>query len=294
MLLPRRLSPIVAVSALLAALVPYRFRLKSRRRLFGAIKRNRLLRNCRGCGSSMMMCARRRREIWRSKFACCQSFPTKLKVAGTLALLSTEGDLGHETLQEVTTTLADALREQPLGGKKGEPDDLHLELASLVRYEHVQANSDSPQFAAAMTKLEAEDASREKADFKLVDLQGRSWHLKELRGQVVLINFWATWCPPCRKEMPDLETLYDEFKEQGFVVLAISDEETAKVSPFITERKISYPVLLDPGRKVNETFQVEGLPKSFLYNRDGKIVAQSIDVRTRGQFMEMLKHAGLQ
>jgi peroxiredoxin len=77
------------------------------------------------------------------------------------------------------------------------------------------------------------------------------------------------------------------------VVLSISDEEAAKVQPFITERKISYPVLLDPGRKVNDLFQVEGIPKSFVYNREGKLVAQSIDMRTRNQFLEMLTQAGL-
>ena len=110
----------------------------------------------------------------------------------------------------------------------------------------------------------------------------------------MLVNFWATWCPPCRKEMPDLDALYQKFKDQGFVVLAIDDEEAAKVAPFITERKISYPVLLDPGRKVNEAFVVEGIPKSFVYDRDGKLVAQSIDMRTRSQFQQMLAQAGLQ
>jgi peroxiredoxin len=77
------------------------------------------------------------------------------------------------------------------------------------------------------------------------------------------------------------------------VVLAISDEEAVKVSPFIAERKISYPVLLDLGRKVNDAFVVEGIPKSFVYDREGKLVAQSIDMRTRGQFQQMLAQAGL-
>jgi len=67
--------------------------------------------------------------------------------------------------------------------------------------------------------------------------------------------------------MPDLEALYDKYKDQGFVVLSISDEEAAKVSPFITVGRITYPVLLDPGRKVNEAFAVEGIPKSFVYDR---------------------------
>ena len=221
--------------------------------------------------------------------------PNKLDLAGALANLSTEGDFGRDTLQEVTTTLAATLREQPpVAGKKGEPNDLYVELASLVHYEHMQATSENPQFAAAMARLEADDIKRQKADFTLTDLQGHSWHLADLRGKVVLVNFWATWCPPCRKEMPDLEALYDKFKDQGFVVLAISDEDSAKVTPFIAERKIGYPILLDPGRKVNDAFIVEGIPKSFVYDRDGKLVAQSIDMRTKTQFLGMLAQAGLQ
>jgi peroxiredoxin len=218
----------------------------------------------------------------------------KLRLAVGLASLSTEGDFGHETLQEVANTLAAAMREQPpKTGKNGEPDYSYTELAELVRYEHVRANLDSPQFAAAMAKLEAEDAKRQDLDFTLTDLQGKTWTLKDLRGKVVLVNFWATWCPPCRKEMPDLESIYEGLQDQGFVVLSISDEESAKVKPFISERNIRYPILLDPGRKVHTEFEIEGIPKSFVYDRGGKMVAQSIDMRTKGQFLEMLAQAGL-
>ena len=220
--------------------------------------------------------------------------PNKLRLAEALANLSTEGDFGRDTLQEVTTTLASALREQPPSGKNGQPDDMYLELASLVRYEHMQAESSNTQFAQAVARLEADDSKRQNADFTLTDLGGKSWHLRDLKGQVVLVNFWATWCPPCRKEMPDLQALYDKYKDQGFLVLSISDEEVSKVAPFIAERKISYPVLLDPGRKVNDAFIVEGIPKSFVYDREGKLVAQSIDMRTRNQFQQMLAQAGLQ
>jgi peroxiredoxin len=169
-----------------------------------------------------------------------------------------------------------------------------VELAKLVRYEHMQATLDDPQFAAAMSKLEADDRLRDEADFSLRDLQGKAWTLKSLRGKVVLVNFWATWCPPCRKEMPDLDALYREFKDRGFVILAISDEEPAKVAQFLKEKGYTYPILLDPGRKVNQQFRIEGIPKSFVYDRNGKLAAQSIDMRTRKQFLEMLAQAGLQ
>jgi peroxiredoxin len=77
------------------------------------------------------------------------------------------------------------------------------------------------------------------------------------------------------------------------VILAISDEEADKVRRFIAEHKVSYPILLDPGRKVNELFRVEGIPKTFVYDRDGWLVAQAVDMRTRSQFLELLARAGL-
>ena len=217
----------------------------------------------------------------------------KLTLANSLANLSTEGDFGRDTLQEVTTTLADSLREHPVPEEKGQPAAPYIELAQLVRYEHMQAVSDSPEFSAAMAKLESGDESRDRANFTLTDLEGKNWTFSELRGKVVLVNFWATWCPPCRKEMPDLEALYNQFKGEGLVILAISDEDAAKVRPFIAERQVTYPILLDPGRKVNDLFQVEEIPKTFVYNREGKLVAQSIDMRTRRQFLGMLAEAGL-
>ena len=71
---------------------------------------------------------------------------------------------------------------------------------------------------------------------------GKEWKLSSLRGKVVLVNFWATWRPPCRKEMPALGSLYSQFQEKGFVVLAISDEEAGKVAPFVRQQNVKYPI----------------------------------------------------
>ena len=217
----------------------------------------------------------------------------KLRLANGLANRATEGDFGRDTLQEVTTTLAQALREHPLPATPKGPPMEYVELAELVRYEHMQGAIDDPQYTAAVARLDADDARHQQANFTLTDLQGKTWTLGDLRGKVVLVNFWATWCPPCRSEMPDLEALYNQYKDQGFVVLAISDEDAAKVKTYIDENHYAYTILLDPGRKVNEQYNIEGIPKSFVYNRDGKLVAQSIDMRTKRQFLDMLAQAGL-
>ena len=219
--------------------------------------------------------------------------PHKVALAYGLANLSTEGDFGRDTLQEVATTLAEALREQPVPAQGNSPAGEYVELATLARYEHVKVASDNPQYLAALAQLEKEDQAREQADFTLTDLQGKSWTLRSLQGKVVLVNFWATWCPPCRKEMPDLDSLYQRFKDQGLVILAISDEEVGKVKSYLAEKPVTYPILLDPGRKVNDMFRINGIPKSFVYDRKGKLVAQSIDMRTQKQFLEMLGQAGL-
>ena len=220
----------------------------------------------------------------------------KVWLAAGLAELSTEGDPGgRDTLQEVTTTLAGALRQHPLPATYGRQAMLpYSVLAGLVRFEHMNASLDSPEFAEALSQLDQQEQRRRQADFTLADLEGREWTLKSLRGKVVLVNFWATWCPPCRKEIPDLEALYKRFEGRGLVILGISDEAAAKVQPFARREEITYPVLLDPGRTVNKLYSVQGIPMSFVYDRSGKLVAESMDMRTRKQFLPMLAAAGLQ
>jgi peroxiredoxin len=219
--------------------------------------------------------------------------PNKVLLAAGLAGMATEGDFGQATLQEVATTLAEALREQPVANANGEPARPYVTLAQLVRYEQVQVSLDAAPLAAAFAKLEAAERRRASAEIDLRDLSGKEWKLSGLRGKVVLVNFWATWCPPCRKEIPDLGALYAQFRKRGLVILAISDEEAGKVAGFAKVQDMKYPILLDTGHQVNELFGVEGIPKSFVYDRDGKIVATAIDMRTRKQFLAMLAKAGL-
>ena len=217
----------------------------------------------------------------------------KAGLANSLANLATEGDFGRDTLQEVTTTLSLALTEFPAKGRDGQPYPGYDELAQLAKYEHMKVTLNSPAYSAAVANLEAIDETRKRIDFTLFDIKGHEWTLSSLKGKVVLVNFWATWCPPCRKEMPDLQILSDRFKSQGLIILSISDEEIGKVDPFIAEHNYTWPILLDPGRKVNTLYHVDGIPKSFLYNKRGQLVAQTIDMRTQTQFLDLLAKAGL-
>ena len=216
-------------------------------------------------------------------------------LASALSNLSTEGDFGRDTLQYVTTTLEGAVRTYPQPATKDGPAYSYFQLAQLARYEGMQVTLRDPQYNAAMEQLKADDEARNNTNFTLTDLSGKQWDLKGLKGKVVIVNFWATGCPPCRKEMPDLDALYKRLQDRGLVILAISDEESNVVKPCLeTKQKVSYPVMLDPGGKVTKQFRVEGIPKSFIYGRDGKLAAQSIDMRTMDQFLALLKKTGLQ
>jgi peroxiredoxin len=218
----------------------------------------------------------------------------KLKLANGLCSLATEGDPGKEALDAVAETLAEALKENPIPAKSPDapPASPYMELAKLIRYEHVSATLDDPQMAKADALLAANDADIQKADFTLKDLKGKKVTLSDLRGKIVLVNFWATWCPPCRKEMPDLDVIYTHFQSQGLVILSITDEEMFKVGRFLGD---SYhpPVLLDPEHKAAKAFHIDAIPRSFVFDREGKLVAESIDMRTQHQFLMMLAKAGL-
>ena len=110
----------------------------------------------------------------------------------------------------------------------------------------------------------------------LIDLQGVSHSLSDYHGQVVLVNLWATWCPPCKEEMPALESFYNKHKDQGFVVLAINDGDPAKdVLQFVKDYQLTFPIWLDPTYLASEqTFKTLNLPTSFVIDRNGVVQLQ--------------------
>lgn len=217
----------------------------------------------------------------------------KVGLADELSHLSTEGDMGQPALQAVADTLSASLAESPIPAKGDKVPMPYYDLARLVRYEGVTTNLTDPLYAKSMQTLADNEADIQKADFTLKDLKGNKVTLSQLRGKIVLVNFWATWCGPCRLEMPALDTLYRYFQPQGLVVLSITDEEMYKVGSFLAPNKYTPTVLLDPNGKVHQQFHITGIPSTFLFGRDGKLLAVATDERTRRQFLQMLSKTDL-
>jgi thiol-disulfide isomerase/thioredoxin len=109
-------------------------------------------------------------------------------------------------------------------------------------------------------------------ELTLTDLSGKSVSLNDYLGSVVLVNLWATWCPPCREEMPTLQTFYENHKSDGFVLVAINQEETREVvEPFVQEFGLTFPIWMDLNYQAEQEFNTESLPSSFVIDRTGKV-----------------------
>jgi thiol-disulfide isomerase/thioredoxin len=218
----------------------------------------------------------------------------KVKLADQLAHLVTEGDQGQDTVQAVADTLRQSLAETPIPAKKAEAPMPYMDLANLVRYEGAAEALNDPLYAKAQQTLVDNDAEIGKADFTLKDTHGKKWTLSELHGKIVMVNFWATWCGPCRLEMPYLDYFYTRFQPQGLVVLSITDEDSFKVASFFSANAQYHPpVLIDQGGKVFQQFHIQGIPRTFLFDRDGKLISEAIDQRSQRQFLVMLSKTDL-
>lgn len=111
-------------------------------------------------------------------------------------------------------------------------------------------------------------------DFELKTPAGETVKLSDLRGQAVLVNLWATWCPPCRAEMKSIEKVYNEYKERGFTVLAVNmtvQDDPLAVMPFVNEQGLTFPILLDETGEMASAYQLRSLPSSYFVRPDGII-----------------------
>ena len=118
-------------------------------------------------------------------------------------------------------------------------------------------------------------------DFTFPGLDGKNTSLSDYKGKVVLVNIWATWCPPCVKEMPSMQKLYKEFNRKNFEILAVSIDAAGvdAVAPFMKKHKLSFPALMDPKGTIKSMYRVTGIPESFIIDKQGILVGKIIGPR---------------
>jgi peroxiredoxin len=127
-------------------------------------------------------------------------------------------------------------------------------------------------------KPSAVAVGRPAPDFTASDMNGRTIRLSDYRGKVVILNIWATWCPPCVDEMPSLEKLYRKFKDQNFALLAVSidSDGITAVAPFMTRHGLTFPALIDSQAAIQTSYKITGVPETFIIDKKGILVRKII------------------
>jgi peroxiredoxin len=174
-----------------------------------------------------------------------------------------------------------------------------ITLGSFLIFEFgVPRTSDADGLSSLGETIASEPAPEEDAiapDFKLLNIDGVEVRLSELRGQPVLINFWATWCAPCRLEMPGMQDRFEKFADDGLQILAVNfDEPVEAVQGFSDELGLTFELLLDPGGEIQRAYRIRGYPTSFFLDPNGVIKVLHIGVMTEGQLDIYLAEIGLE
>jgi len=143
----------------------------------------------------------------------------------------------------------------------------------------LQAELPSPELSHELTRLEPPVTA---PGFSLTDMDGEQHTLDDYRGKVIMLNLWATWCPPCRREIPSMESIFQDLGDKGFVVLAVNQFETPDhVFAYMGQLSVypTFPILFDQDSKVSELYGVKGLPTTLLINRQGQVAYRAIGGR---------------
>ena len=129
--------------------------------------------------------------------------------------------------------------------------------------------------------------------FEVTSVDGKKTKLSDMKGKIVLIDFWATWCPPCRKGLPETQKSFDKYADKGLAVMAISAEDKATVTPFLKENSYTFPTYIDGEGKANTAYGITGIPTIAVIDREGKLIAYMIGLRDPEEILAALKKAGL-
>jgi len=150
--------------------------------------------------------------------------------------------------------------------------------------------NDTTQNNDSTKTIEINPNVTEAIDFTLKDLDGKELKLSDLKGKKVFLNFWATWCPPCKAEMPEIEKLYQETKDTDLVIVAVEiGEPLDTVKSFIDSNKYSFKVLLDSDQSVASNYNITSIPTSFFIDEEGNIVSKRVGAMNIDEMKEYIK-----
>jgi peroxiredoxin len=181
--------------------------------------------------------------------------------------------------------------------ENGELHEAFRELGELLEERDYALPQPHPSIVARRDLRSLDRAAYERVDFTATSLDGKSLHLADLKGKVVMIDFWATWCPPCRDALPALDKIHQDWRDKGLVVLGISDESSYVIKSFLSKFPITYPTLLDPDRKIHNQFgqdgNGQGIPLTVVFDREGNFVDRVPYPHNEQNFLSVLEKAGL-
>ncbi|HIJ91504.1 MAG: TlpA family protein disulfide reductase [Desulfobulbaceae bacterium] len=128
------------------------------------------------------------------------------------------------------------------------------------------------QLVACGPRNDVAEVGKPAPQFTLVDTKGKTWNLAELKGKVVFLNFWATWCPPCREEMPSMQTVHTLMREDPFVMLAVLSNDTPALADAMAEKiGTTFPILIDPNSTASKAYGLTGVPETYIIDKQGVI-----------------------
>jgi cytochrome c biogenesis protein CcmG/thiol:disulfide interchange protein DsbE len=154
-----------------------------------------------------------------------------------------------------------------------------------------RGNTEAPSKQSGQTRESAVSSANTAPNFVLKDLDGKLVSLSDFKGKVVIIDFWATWCPPCLMEIPHFQSLYEEYSDRGLIVIGISLDQGGVnvVKPFVKSKGMTYPVVMGGRQVANDYGGIRGIPTTFVVDRKGDIVEKAVGYRDKAFFEKAVK-----